>query len=302
MLTYSNIAEADYAEWNIGTSYSEGGRCIVSAQHKVYEALTSVTGGSSPEVDVLATPPKWVLVGSTNKYKMFDNRLSEQTSQPGFIRVTIKPGTVVNAIYLGNISGTEVTVVSTVPLADSGSPTTYTKTINLLAEASEYSPFVADAYDYAFEEIATRSDIVEFDIPPYMQQSITITIKYQGGTAKCGVFMCGLSLDVGTMLYGGQLTLVDYSVGKEADEYGDNDVIERGWAKEARVRVLLKNTRLDIFYRFLSTYRATPVIWVMSQNFSCMIVYGLWSGPSFSLNYPEHTFVELELKGLTANN
>jgi len=229
---------------------------------------------------------------------MFNDRLSEQTTKTSILTVTIQPGVVIDSLALLNIAGTEAVITCTEPLAG----TTYAKTVNLYSEASSYSPIVYDAYRYSFEEIVTRSDIVEFDIPPYLQQSIIISIKYQGGTAKCGACLLGMALDAGTTLYGGQLTLTDYSVGKEPDAYGETDVVQRGWAKKATIPILLKNIYLDIFYRFLSVYRAIPVVWVESSNYSCLIIYGYWIGPSFSLQYPDYTAVEVEIRGLTADN
>lgn len=66
MLTASNVPETDYAAWSIGSPFLAGEHCIVVSTHKIYEALVNVTGGSSPEVDVLAAVPKWLEIGATN--------------------------------------------------------------------------------------------------------------------------------------------------------------------------------------------------------------------------------------------
>ncbi|MBU1436231.1 MAG: carbohydrate-binding protein, partial [Gammaproteobacteria bacterium] len=64
-LTASNVPETDYDEWLIGTAYTAGDNCIViGTTHKIYEALVDVTGGDSPEIDVLNDVPKWLEISA----------------------------------------------------------------------------------------------------------------------------------------------------------------------------------------------------------------------------------------------
>ena len=83
MLTSSTIPETDgtAGEWAVGTPYTDGQtvRVTTTGVHKIYECLTNVTGGSSPEVDVLAAVPKWLEVSATNRWKMFDAVIGTQS-------------------------------------------------------------------------------------------------------------------------------------------------------------------------------------------------------------------------------
>ena len=57
ILGYTNVTETDYEEWAVGTAFHKGDRCIVLSTHKIYEALADVTGGSSPEIRLIAEMP-----------------------------------------------------------------------------------------------------------------------------------------------------------------------------------------------------------------------------------------------------
>lgn len=68
MLIDSNVAENDYPAYNPATTYVGGGRVIVAAQHKIYEALPS-SGIELLSLDVApAVPwlPNWTITGQTS--------------------------------------------------------------------------------------------------------------------------------------------------------------------------------------------------------------------------------------------
>jgi hypothetical protein len=48
MMTGTDVAEADHAEWTISTTYAVCQRVIVAADHKVYESLQAANLGKTP--------------------------------------------------------------------------------------------------------------------------------------------------------------------------------------------------------------------------------------------------------------
>ena len=71
-----------------------------------------------------SSPPYWIEVSPTNRWKMFDTSNTTQTTNANTIVVTLTPGRVVNSVSLLNIEGTSVRV----KLADPVEGVVYDKT------------------------------------------------------------------------------------------------------------------------------------------------------------------------------
>ena len=114
MLIATDIPETDSTdgEWLVGSTYHDGDttRVTTSGVHNVYECLTEVTGGDSPEVDVLAAVPKWLETGKTNRWKPFDTVVNSQASQATAATWVLKPG-LIDAISVLNMEATDVQIV-----------------------------------------------------------------------------------------------------------------------------------------------------------------------------------------------
>ena len=70
MLTSSTAPETDYPAWSSVTAYAVGTRVILATTHRRYEALATSTN-VSPSTD----PTKWLDLGPTNRWAMFDARV-----------------------------------------------------------------------------------------------------------------------------------------------------------------------------------------------------------------------------------
>ncbi len=110
MLLSTNIPETDYAEWDVGHAYTALDYCIVAAQHKIYRALVNVTGGSSPEIDVLAATPKWQEISATNRWKPFDAIVGTKGSKATSATWVLKPG-LIDSVAVLNTESTEIQIV-----------------------------------------------------------------------------------------------------------------------------------------------------------------------------------------------
>lgn len=110
-LDYSNVTEALYSEWLVGTGYTAGNKVYVTLNeaasaevtpHKIYEALGSTTGDYPPD-----NPSDWSDQGATNKWKMFDGSTTSQTSFADEI-ITLTDASDTNVVGVFNMSSTEV--------------------------------------------------------------------------------------------------------------------------------------------------------------------------------------------------
>ncbi len=105
MLTASNVAESDAAEWSASVGYGKGARVIRASTHRVYESLITGNVGRTPESE----PAWWLDVGPTNRWAMFDQALGTATSRNGGVEVTLNGGTA-NAVSLIDLVGDTVRV------------------------------------------------------------------------------------------------------------------------------------------------------------------------------------------------
>ena len=184
-LTASNVAITETA-WTAGT-YTTGTQRYEGVT--LYEVVASPSTTDQPSVGAAKDVPTWKVVGAINRYKMFDNVISSQSTRSGTIVVTIDPNQVVNAAAFFGLVGNTVNVVMTDPVE--GVVYNQTKTLqdNIL---------ITDWYAYFFEGIYQLTDAVFTDLPSYLNATITATIDAGASSAACGEMVIGrqaLALD-----------------------------------------------------------------------------------------------------------
>lgn len=296
MLTSSNVSETDYATWTIGAPFLAGEHCIVVSTHKIYEALVNVTGGSSPEVDVLAAVPKWLEISATNRWKAFDTKVGTQTLQATSITYTITPGEIIDSIALLNLDVVTVRIVSTDPTYG----VVYDKTIDLISSVITGADPIYDWYSYFFSSQFMLKDVVLVDLPPYLNTVLTITITYTGGTAKVGGIVMGVQSNLGATQYSPTIAIHDYSI-KEQDAFGVWSITERTFSKRLSCDILVEKAAIADVQNILASYRATAVVWIGSDDamLTSLIVYGFFKDFSIVISYPTFAIMALEVDGLT---
>lgn len=276
-LVSSNVPEDDYPVWAAGTAYTKGKRVILA--HVVYEALADVPAGVKPgeEVVTAESPAKWLEVGATNRWRMFDNKVESLTTNSGTVEVTIRPGAVVNSLALFNLKGRSVTVSMVDPLEGE----VYRKTISLVDAG------VTNWYDWFFEPIGIRTDLVLLDMPSYGSADIVVTVE-AAGEAAVGHLVIGAVKTIGTALYGSSVGITDYSR-KTTDDFGNTTVIRRSYSNRAEFDVSLDTSEVARVRWLLAELRATPVVWIGEESYEATILFGFYkdfqivfSGPTVS--------------------
>lgn len=283
----TTIPENDYPAYNAGTTYALGARVIVVGTnvHKVYESLQGGNINHTP-----ATSPTWWLdLGATNRWKMFDQSVTSQTIQANKIDVTIKASGRVNAVALVNISA----VTARVTMIDATDGTVYSRIFNLVSSAG-----ITNWYAYFFEPIVRKGDLVVLDMPSYYAPTIQVVLEAPGETVRCGALIIGQQVIVGDTQYGATLGIQDYSV-KRQDDFGNYTVLERAFRKWANFSVFVKSGKVDQLQALLASYRATPTVYIGSDLYGAMIVYGFYKDFSITIAYARESVCNIELEGLT---
>lgn len=277
-LISSNVPENDYAAWSSTATYAIGNRVMLD--HQVWEAVAAVPAGVKPGAETVTSenPAKWQLIGATNRWRMFDDKLESLTTNPGTITVTIKPGAVVNSIAMFNLIGKSVLV----EMVDALEGVVYSKTTALVDAG------VTNWYDWFFEPVGIKTDMVLLDLPAYGSADIVITIDAGAEQAAVGHLVIGAQQQLGTALYGTSVGINDYSI-KKVDDFGNTTVVRRSYSNRADFDIVLDTSAVTRVRRLLAEMRATPVVWIGEASYEATILFGyykdftiVFSGPTVS--------------------
>tara|TARA_R110000782_G_scaffold270173_1_gene369796 strand:+ start:26 stop:928 length:903 start_codon:yes stop_codon:yes gene_type:complete len=284
----SNLAENDYAAWSAGTTYALGARVIVVSVHKVYESASSGNTGNDPTTDTTGT--NWLEVGATNKWKAFDQHISDPATNANTIQYVINSGTsIISSLAFFGLSADAVQIQ-----VSYASTEVYNKTFQLL----DTSP-VIDWYTYFFLRITKLQELLVVDLPSYTDATVTITITDSGEVVKVGQVVLGSLVTLGRTGYGSSIGIEDYSR-KERDTFGNVIILERAFAQKANYEVSILTVDARRVQRFLSDYRAKPIVWIGNQDPTYgLIVYGFYTQFSINLSTYSTSYSTIEVEGLT---
>ena len=285
MLTSSTAPETDYTAWSSATAYAVGARVILTATHRRYEALAASTN-VSPSTD----PTKWLDLGPTNRWAMFDARVGTATSRAASLQVGLAPGAI-DALALIDTEAESATVTLT-----AGGVQVYSRsqTFNVGGVA------IDNWFSWFFEPLGQKTSMLFLDLPVYAagQLSVTLTRDNPADSVSCGTLLVGRQLSLGETEHGADIGIIDYSR-KETDQFGVTSVVERAFAKRMTAKVVLATDAIDDIHRSLAALRATPVLWIGSESFESLTVYGFYKEFSIDIAYPTVSYCSLTIEGLT---
>ncbi len=242
----------------------------------------------NPEASTL----KWVQVSASNKWAMFDTRVSSQTSYNGNLNVTIQPNKNFSSLALFNVTAKSVTVQI---LNKPGGVVIYSKTKEL------YNSQVSNWYSYFFEEFDLGDEVFFTSIPPYPKAVINITLT-QVNTNKTGVgaIVVGQLFEVGLTQTSGTYGIRDYSI-KDTDEFGVTTFVERNFSKKMQLQLFVENGQLNFINKLLVQLRAQPTAWYATEDdrFQGTTIYGYYKDWNVEIKYPNHSLISIEIEGLT---
>lgn len=290
MVTGTDVAEDDYAEWSSGSTYALGDRVILTSTHKIYESLQNANINKNPNTETAW----WIEVSPTNRWKLFDTSNSTQTIQPDSPRNSffyeLELGQAVNsfaALNLTNCSEINITI---------NDPTygeVYNNTIDLVS-----LPTAVGWWNWFFGQRNTPSQAIDLNLPTYPDATIVITFT-GGDNLAVGTVLFGQQQRFGLGIrYGARTGIQDYSR-KETNEFGDLVLVERAFAKRANFSLFIDKAETDPLQSYLTEIRAVPCLWVGSSQYDSTIVFGFYKNFDILISYPEHSECDLEIEGLT---
>lgn len=291
MLVSCNVPETDHAVYAAATSYTKGARCIVTAGdvHKIYESVyAGANVGNDPTLPASAS--YWKAVSATNRHKCFDTSSSTQTVQAGSASYRIKPGQVINGIFIANCRADSVRI----RVIDPTDGTVYDKTTSLAGKLRR-----ASFYDWFFSRSRPKTMLLALDLPPYYGADILIDFTAASGDVAVGVLALGYQQRMGKgVKYGLQGGITDYST-KKTNDYGDVVFNVLGYSDELSFVAVCDNGEIDDFKDQLIELRATPIVVIASDLYRCTVTFG-WLGEwRLLIPYPTESEYSITMKGLT---
>lgn len=277
----SNVPEDDYPLWDESTAYVEGD--WVMWEHRVYEALGDSTG-KEPGV----SPADWNDGGYTNRYRMFDEKISTPTTNPESIEVGLAPGKPIDSVAFFNVDAGDVRVKSIDP---------YQGTVFDRSVAPVSTEGIDNWHSYFFNPIELMRDFVITGVPSSSFGSLEITLTKQNGTASVGSVVIGSTFVIGCATYGTEVGITDYSY-KAQDDYGNWEIVERGYSKRAEFDVVVKTRETGQIQRKLAKYRAKPLVWIGSEQLEATVIYGYYKDFSIVLSGPNVSDCTITVEGL----
>jgi hypothetical protein len=232
------------------------------------------------------TASDWTIVSAINKYKMIDNRYNSVSTNTTSITVTIYSNKIVEAIALLNIQGTSLNV----KVKDDLNNIIYNKDVVL----QDYSPVIG-WWSYFFTEIQEKNDIILDDIPPYSNVNVEITIT--GVTCSLGEISLGSLFDLGFTQFDTTVSIIDYSK-KETTAIGETVLIQGVYVKKVDYAIQIPRTLTPAVFKFLSQYRATPLVWIGEIEREEINVFGFYRDFNIILSNPAVDMCSLNVEGL----
>ena len=292
MFVSSSIPETDYTAWNAATSYTVGQRVMraVTGVHRNFENLIAGVNATLPELATTGATPRWLDLGATNRWAMFDSKVGTVSSASTSFNTVLTPGSISGIAALGLTGRTlQVQMKSTV-----GGAVVYSKTVNL------DGTIITSFYDWFFEDYQQLSDVTLTDLPSqYTAPEVTFTLSTTAGAVSCGTFSLGKVYTLGLSQYGATVGIISYSV-KSTDVFGNTTVVKRQNSKRNNLKLMTDKVLFNRTYRLLADLDSVPCVYIGAEalGYEPLIVYGFWKDFSIDVSYPTMNLTNIEIEGL----
>lgn len=288
----SNIPEPSSSEvsWNAATNYSLGAVVIRTTTHRKYECQVAGVDAGLPE----STPDRWLDVGPTNRWAMFDQNRSIQSTNLNSIVVEVTPNKRINSVGLLGIE------------ADTARIEMYDSLNNLVYDSGDKSVNSRNTLtwtDYFFGEFAYLPSLLLLDLPPYASARIKITLTNTGDTVKCSGVVLGSKVILGKTQYNAKSDCLNFSK-IERDEFGNSLLIPRRTIPKTQQTLYTDKSLVNVARKVREQLNAVPALWsgLDEENthdyFEAILIFGVYKQFEIDLAHPTVAYINLELEEL----
>lgn len=243
----TNVPDDDLEEFDYATVYSVGDRIVDPSTQKVWESLADENEGNIPWL----SPDKWGSPGVTNKWRLFDEKISTITHNPNEITYRFKVGRAISNVVIMNVMNAFSVQVRVID-------PTYGEAFN---ETRSLRPVPRRIgwWGWYFGRRTQRTQTIFSDLPTLPQAEIEVKIL---GTELLGVGMLLLgdhrSFGKGVN-YGARAGLTSYSRVLRDQDTGEVSLLRRPTSRRSNFTITLHDSEEEDFFRFLVEIEAVPV-------------------------------------------
>ena len=291
MLVSSNVPEPDpytgEVAWTAAT-YTIGERRILAATHRIYECAIAGASTLTPNVDVA----RWLDVGPTNRWAMFDTLRNTATKRLGSIVVVIAPGSRVSSYALAGMQA-EAAQMAMV----SSAATVYNQTDALILRRT------ATASEYCFGAFAFKKTVSHYDIPRITGGAVTVTISRASGEVQCGALIIGNHTYIGQLQNDVEINALNFSK-VERDKFGGLLLKQIRRVPKTNHTINIDPDNLNKLIDLFDRLDAIPAFYSGLDDQTDLSYYdalqklGVYKSISFRLNNVVQTTASLELEEL----
>jgi hypothetical protein len=292
MLT-STVAEPDAGEslWNAATNYAVNDEVMRTTTHKKYINILAGIDATLPEVDAaLDTPTRWIESGSTNRYAMFDTLRNTQTITTSPLSVVLTAGRRIDSIGVLAMEADSITISM---VNDGVEVYSFTQNLN--------TRVTLGWYDYFYGSFSSIPSIIKFDLPPYTDGQIMITLTSVNGTVSCGAIVIGNQQYLGQVQYNAVSEEQNFSrIEREFD--GTAVLVQRRSIPKINAQLITDKTQTNKIRAARTELNAVPTVWSglddlsTDDYFDALLILGIYKRFEIDVAYPEQTIINLELE------
>lgn len=282
MIVSSTLVDENYPLWEAG-SWEAGS--IVRFDRYLYEALITTT--ETPDMGRRLHPPQWHLIGASNRWRLFDDKIGTQSTADESVQLAIQSGQAFSAITLFNLDAAALSARLEDPVAG----------VVWEHDQSFIDYGAANWYEYFFKPADRIHDAVIQGVPAYPNATLYLDIQNVGDEVAIGHLTLGTETEIGITCYGSSVGIKDYSR-KETDEWGNTSVVERGFSKRASFDVVVDTVRVATIQKALAKVRAKPVVWIGDEKHEATIIIGFFKDFEIVIAGPSVSDAAISVEGL----
>ena len=272
-----------------GLSAAVGGAVIATSGTQT--GLHSVTANAQRNRYPATDAKAWQDIAPTNSRGMFDRLGTTKTTNNGPIRVKLKLGAVASAAALVGMVGDRVRLRVVDPVGG----TVYDRTNELLS-----LPVLPGYWEFFYGRRTPVTLALHLQLPPYPSAEVWIDIE--GAYTECHNCLVGDYQEIAIgVLAGAEVGINDFGT-KEFDEFGNLDMVERGFSDKASFDLLLDQGEVDAVAAQLKSLRGKTFFWIGSSRYEATSGYGIYRSYSIGIVYDTHSKSSIQFEGLTKND
>lgn len=292
MLVSSNIPEPDASVgevlWDASHSYETGDVVVRVQTHKKYEYVGTAPHSSTtpPEQD----PTKWLIVGSTNRWALFDFTRSAGSVRTGSISFEINPGKRVDTLSLLGLEAENVVVTMEV----SGNEV-------YRYEQSLTTRNTTSWYTYFFGEFGYVPSILLQNLPPYVGATVKVTLTNSVSDVKISSCIIGRKIYLGATQYNARSDSMNFSV-INRDEFGEAVLKPRRSIPKTNQTLYTPKEIINQVRTARKDLNAVPALWSGLDDdfddpyFESLLILGIYKQFEIDIAKPAVAIVNLELE------